>query len=109
LVAILASLFYNILGAGIMVRAKTVAKKKSTYFISEDLLSEIKEMVPFTGLRSQNALVEEALRSYVNGFKRENIRKQYLEASQDPMFLADIREIESDFEIADAESAKMIQ
>ena len=92
-----------------MVRTKTVTKKKSTYFISEDLLSEIKEMVPFTGLRSQNAFVEEALRSYVDGFKRENLRKQYLMASKDPMFLDDVNEIESAFEIADAESAKMIK
>jgi hypothetical protein len=92
-----------------MPRTKTITKKKSTYFISEDLLSEIKEMVPFTGLRSQNALVEKALRSYVDGFKRENLRKQYLKASKDPKFLADISEVESAFEIADAESAKMIK
>jgi hypothetical protein len=90
-----------------MSKTKIVAKKKSTYFIREDLLSEIKQMVPFTGLRSQNAFVEEALRSYVDSLKRENLRTQYLKASKDPLFLADVKEIESDFGVVDAESAKM--
>ena len=91
-----------------MTRTKTI-KKKSTYFLSEEILSEIKEIVPAKGLRSQNALVEEALRSYIDEFKRENLRKQYLEASLDPQFLSDINEVEKDFQKADAETAKMIR
>jgi hypothetical protein len=91
-----------------MTKTKT-ARKKSTYFLSEDILSEIKEIVPAKGLRSQNALVEEALRSYIDEFKRDILRKQYLEASQDPQFLADIDEVEKDFEKTDAETAKMIR
>jgi hypothetical protein len=86
-----------------------IAKKKSTFFLSEDLLAEIKEIVPAKGLRSQNALVEEALSNYVAEFKRDILRKQYLEASQDPQFLADINEVDQDFRYADAETARMIQ
>ncbi len=86
-----------------------IAKKKSTFFLSEDLLAEIKEIVPLKGLRSQNALVEEALRDYIARVRQENLRKQYLEASRDPQFLADIDEVEKAFEHADAETARMIR
>ncbi len=85
------------------------AKKKSTFIISGELLSEMKEVVSKTGMRSQNALVEAALREYISGVKRELRRRQYLEASQDPLFLSDIEEIEKDFRYADAETAGIIK
>lgn len=85
-----------------------IAKRKSTFFLSEDLLADIKEIVPIKGLRSQNALVEEALRDYISRVRQENLRKRYLEASQDPQFLADVDEVEKAFEHADAETARMI-
>jgi len=91
-----------------MTRIKT-ARKKSTYFLSEEILSEIKEIVPAKGLRSQNALVEQALRNYIDEFKREILRNQYLEASRDPQFLSDINEVEKDFQKSDAETAKLIR
>lgn len=90
-----------------MAQSKT-SKRKSTFFLSEKLLAEIKEIFPAKGLRSQNALVEEALNNYVAEFKRDNLRKQYFEASQDPQFLADVNEIEEAFRHADAETARMI-
>jgi len=83
-------------------------KRKSTFFLSEDILSEIKELIAIKGVRSQNALVEEALREYISRAKRELRRQQYLEASKDPLFLADIEEIEKAFKHADAETARMI-
>jgi hypothetical protein len=52
--------------------------------------------------------VEEALRKYIAEFKREVLRKQYLEASRDPQFMADIDAIEKGFRPADAETARMI-
>ena len=85
-----------------------IAKRKSTFFLSEDLLAEIKEIVPLKGLRSQNALVEEAIRDYIARVRQENLRKQYLEASRDPQFLSDVDEVEKAFEHADAETARMI-
>ncbi len=83
-------------------------KRKSTFFLSEDILSEIKELIAVKGVRSQNALVEEALREYISRAKREIRHQQYLEASKDPLFLADIEEIEKAFKHADAETARMI-
>ena len=90
-----------------MLQKKT-AKKKSTFFLSQDLLAEIKEIAPARGLSSQNAMVEEALRKYIAEFKRDLLRQQYLEASQDPQFMAELDEIEKDFQHADAETARMI-
>lgn len=79
------------------------------FFLSEDLLAEIKEIVPIKGLRSQNALVEEAIRDYIARVRQENLRRQCLEASQDPQFLSDLDEVEKTFKHADAETARMIR
>ena len=91
-----------------MIRPGT-DKKKTTYFLSLDILAEMKTIAPARGLRSQNALVEEALRNYIAEFKRECIRKQYLEASRDPQFIRYLEDIEKAFHQADAETARMIQ
>jgi hypothetical protein len=85
------------------------AKKKSTFYLSKKLLDEIRELVPVKGLRSQNALVEEILINYITEFKRDALRQQYLEASRDPLFLAEIDKIDEDFKQADTETASMIQ
>ena len=91
-----------------MAQNKTI-KRKSTFFLSEELLSEIKLMVPAKGLRSQNALVEEALSKYVAEFRRDILRKQYEAAVEDPQFMADIDQVEKDFRNADAEDARMMR
>lgn len=85
------------------------AKKKSTFVISEDLLSEMKEMISASGLRSQNAFIEEAIKEYIDKTRREMRRQSYLEAIRDPLFLKDIEDVERDFKDADAEAARMIQ
>ena len=85
------------------------SKKKSTFLLSEGILSEMKEVISARGIRSQNALVEEALRDYISRFKRELRRRQYLEASKDPLFLSDIQDIEKAFKGADAETAGMLR
>ncbi len=84
------------------------AKRKSTFFLSEEILSEMKEVISIKGIRSQNALVEKALREYISRIKREILRQEYIEASKDPLFLADVEEVEKAFKHADAETARMI-
>ncbi len=39
----------------------------------------------------------------IERIRREEIKKAILEASQDPMFLSDLRDVEYDFELADFE------
>ena len=89
--------------------SNTRIKRKSTFFLSEDTLSEIKELIAIKGLRSQNALVEEALREYIDKTRREIRRQSYLEAIRDPRFLKDMEDVEKDFQFADAETASMIK
>ncbi|MBI4330814.1 MAG: ribbon-helix-helix protein, CopG family [Chloroflexi bacterium] len=83
-------------------------RKKSTFFISQDLLAEIKQLLAEKRARSRSALVEEALRDYIARMKRETRRERYVEASRDPLFLSDLEEIETDFSDVDAETARMI-
>ena len=90
-----------------MVQSKST-KKKSTFYLSSELLAEIKEIAPAKGLRSQNALIEAILKNYIAEFKRDLLRKQYLEASRDPQFLADMNMVEAEFRRADAETFRMI-
>ena len=91
-----------------MVQANP-GKKKTTFLLSEDILSEIKEVIATRGTRSQNAFVEEALRDYISRIKRESRRREYLAASTDPLFLSDIEETANAFRHADAETAKMVR
>jgi Arc/MetJ-type ribon-helix-helix transcriptional regulator len=47
--------------------------------------------------KSMNAFVEKAIRDELTALDKEEIKKALLEASKDPLFLADIKEIEKDF------------
>ncbi len=85
------------------------AKKKSTFFIREELLSEMKEIISASGLRSQNAFIEEAIKDYIDKTHREMRRQSYLEAVRDPRFMKDLEDVERDFQYADAETARMIK
>ena len=82
--------------------------KKVTFALSEELLGELKAAASSAEGRSQNALVEAALREYLRKLKREQVRKAFYEASRDPLFLADVESADQDFRHADAETARMI-
>jgi hypothetical protein len=43
------------------------------------------------------------IKNKLDDIKKEKIRKEIIEASKDPLFLADIKEIEEDFKYADSE------
>jgi hypothetical protein len=53
--------------------------------------------------KSMNAFVEKAIRDELTALGKEEIKKALLEASKDPLFLADIKEIEKDFAHSDFE------
>lgn len=108
MLAFVAILMYNGKQEVIDMIQSSPARKKSTFLLSEDLVAEIKALVSIKGLRSQNALVEEALRTYIEKARRELLQKQYLEASRDPLYLSDIEEVEKAFRGADNETARMI-
>ena len=78
--------------------------RKATFVLDEDLLEEAREIVKEGSYKSLNALVQEAVSQLVRMVHREKLRQSFLEASKDPLFLADIQEVERDFEFTDEEA-----
>ncbi len=78
--------------------------KNATFYLDEELMSQAKKVVEDGLFKSLNALVESALKAKLETLHREKIRQEIIEASQDPMFIADIAEIEQDFKHVDFET-----
>ena len=77
--------------------------KKATFVLDETLLSSAKQAVEAGLFKSLNAFVETAVKDELDRLKKTKIRQEILDASQDPMFLADIEAVERDFKHADFE------
>lgn len=82
---------------------------KVTLSLDSALMDEVRRLVKEGEAKSQSAFFEEALRLKVRHMKREKRRQGWIEASKDPLFLADVEEVERDFAHADAETARMIE
>ena len=74
---------------------------KTTFIIKEEIIMQIKEAVKAGQYNSMTSFVENALKNEIEKLKKEKIRKELKEASKDPLFLADIKEIEDDFKHSD--------
>ncbi|WP_333653261.1 hypothetical protein [Dissulfurispira sp.] len=66
-------------------------------------MAEAKEIVGKGFFKSVNVFVETAVKDEIEKIKKEQIRTAIRAAARDPLFLADIKEIEKDFEYADFE------
>lgn len=77
--------------------------KKATFVLDERVMAEAKEIVGKGFFKSMNVFVETAVKNEIEKIKKEQIRTAIRAAAQDPLFLADIKEIEKDFECADFE------
>nr|MDO8116864.1 hypothetical protein [Candidatus Sigynarchaeota archaeon] len=77
--------------------------KKATFVLDEVLLSQAKQVVEAGLFKSLNAFVEIAVRDELARIKKDKLRQEIIEASHDPLFLADIEEIERDFKHVDFE------
>ncbi len=82
---------------------------KVTLSLSADLVQRVRERVQSGQARSQSQFVEEALEAKLRQLEREEWDRSLEAASKDPMYLADIEEVERDFRYADAEAARMIE
>ena len=76
---------------------------KTTFVIKDEIIVQVKEAVKEGYCKSMTSFIEDALKSKLDNLKKEKVRKEILEASKDPLFLADIAEIEEDFKRADFE------
>ena len=57
---------------------------------------------------SYSAFVEDALRQAVKREREKLLAEEFRQAAEDPLFLADVDEVEREFEDADAESGDLI-
>ena len=74
---------------------------KTTFVIKDEIIMQVKEAVKYGYYKSLTSFVENALKNELRALKNAKIRKEIIEASKDPLFLADIAEIEEDFKYSD--------
>ncbi len=78
--------------------------RKATFLLPARLLEEVKAVVSEGSFRSVNAFVEQALSDLLQRVRQEQRRRAYAQASEDPLFLADLKAVGAAFETADEES-----
>ena len=79
---------------------------KATFVLDEEIMEKGRALVREKRFKSMNAFVEKALRDELTTLGKEEIRKSLLDASKDPLFIADIEEIERDFVHSDFEKGQ---
>ena len=76
---------------------------KVTYSLPRELTERIRSLVADGVAPSYSAFVERALEDAVQRERERWLAEQLAEAAHDPLFLADVDEVERDFAAADAE------
>jgi hypothetical protein len=78
---------------------------KATFAIDDEVLQDAREYVKKNHLKSLSAFVERSIRAELSRMRQEKIRSALLSAGDDPLFMADVLEIQHAFEHADQEEA----
>ena len=78
---------------------------KATFVIDDDVLRDAREFVKKNHLKSLSAFVERSIREELARMRQEKIRSALLSAGNDPLFMADVMEIQQAFEHTDHEAA----
>jgi len=79
---------------------------KATFILDEEIMEKGRALVKEKRFKSMNAFIEKAIRDELTALGKEEIKKALLEASKDPLFLADIKEVEKDFVHSDFEEGE---
>ena len=79
---------------------------KTTFILDEKIMEKGRSLVREKRFKSMNAFVEKAIKDELTAIGKEEIKKALLEASKDPLFLADIKEVEKDFAHSDFEKVE---
>ncbi len=80
--------------------------KKATFVLDEELVEEAKEVVKKGLFKSMSSFVEASIKDELERIRKKQIKTAIIDASNDPLFLADIKQVEKDFEFADFEEAE---
>lgn len=81
-------------------------RKKATFVLDEQIMLKAKMVVDKGLFKSMNAFVETAIKEELERIEKEKVKIAIVEASKDPLFLSDLKEIEKDFNYADFEETK---
>jgi predicted transcriptional regulator len=87
------------------MRGKT---KKATFSLHTDVLAALDEIMAQGMVSSKNALVEQALLKELREMQRQARQRLWQEGAKDKLLLKDIEDVETDFLVADAETARRI-
>ncbi len=79
-------------------RSAGQALRKATFQVADSVLQAVKAAVDEGLAPSANAFVEDALRSKLRELRRERLYAAYDKATQDPEFMAEMRETTRAFE-----------
>lgn len=77
---------------------------KATFVIDDGVLQDAREYVKNNRLKSLSAFVERSIREELAHMRQEKIRSALLAAGNDPLFMADVMEIQQAFEHTDHEA-----
>ena len=81
----------------------STSMKNVTFALPTPIMQEIRDLVARGQKPSINSLVREALERYLKDVREESIRQDMLEASKDPLFLADVNDCANSFRFTDKE------
>ncbi len=79
---------------------------KATFILDEEIMDKRRALVREKRFKSMNAFVEKAIRDELAALSKEEIKRALLEASKDPLFLADVKEIQKEFAASDFEKGR---
>ncbi len=82
--------------------------KKATFNLHTDVLAALDEVMSKGIAPSKNALVEQALLKELKELQRQTRQRAWQEGAKDTLLLKDIKDVETAFRTADAETAQRI-
>jgi hypothetical protein len=80
--------------------------RKATFNLHTDVLAEMDEVMAQGRAPSKNALAEQALLKELKELRRQARQQLWQEAAKDTLLLKDIKEVETAYRTADAETAQ---
>jgi len=83
--------------------------KNATFSLPNELLEKLREYANLKYIPSINSGVKEALEEYVKKIEKENLFKEMLEASRDPLFIKDLEDSMVIFESSDSEIVRSVK
>jgi len=82
--------------------------KKATFVLPAAMLDEMRTLVEQGLAESASALVRDSLEARLRELREEQLTRHFLDAAQDPEFMADLEASMADFTATDAETARLI-